>query len=92
MALRLKALPRWGSVGDHHLQKKFSFPDFKSALEFVNKIGELAEQEGHHPDIELAFGKVIIKIFTHAVKGLTENDFILAELIESLEQNRTGEA
>lgn len=74
----------WDVVKDHHLEKKFSFPDFKSALAFTNRVGDLAESEGHHPDIHLAWGKVRVVIWTHDVDGLTDKDFILATKIESL--------
>ena len=66
------------------IRKEFNFKNFKEALDFVNKIGELAEQENHHPDIFLAWGKVIAELSTHAIGGLSENDFILAAKIESL--------
>ena len=68
----------------HHLVRAFKFPDFKSALAFVDKVGVVAEQQGHHPDIFLAWGKVEITTWTHAVDGLTESDFILAAKIDQL--------
>jgi 4a-hydroxytetrahydrobiopterin dehydratase len=61
-----------------------TFPDFKSALRFVNQVGDLAEDQGHHPDITLAWGKVGITIWTHKIDGLTESDFILAAKIDRL--------
>jgi 4a-hydroxytetrahydrobiopterin dehydratase len=70
-------------VDDHHLEKEFTFEDFKSALEFTNRVGEIAEAEGHHPDIFLTWGQVVLKIWTHSVKGLSENDFILAAKADS---------
>lgn len=70
--------PAWQVVENHHLEKSYQFPDFKSALDFVNKVGAIAEGEGHHPDIFLAWGRVELKIWTHKIKGLSENDFILA--------------
>jgi len=76
--------PGWQVVNDHHLLKTFKFPDFKSALEFVNRVGAVAEAEGHHPDILLAWGKAEITVWTHAAHGLTENDFILAARIDRL--------
>ena len=72
----------WKVVNGHHLEKLFKFKDFVSALEFTNKIGALAEEVGHHPDIYLTWGKVRVEIFTHTVNGLTKNDFILAAKIE----------
>jgi 4a-hydroxytetrahydrobiopterin dehydratase len=74
----------WKVVESHHLEKEFAFPDFKSALAFTNRVGALAESEGHHPDIYLAWGKVRIAIFTHKIDGLTESDFILAAKAEQL--------
>jgi 4a-hydroxytetrahydrobiopterin dehydratase len=77
-------LPDWKIVEEHHVARSFSFPDFKTALDFVNRIGELAEQEGHHPDLCLAWGKVDVQIYTHKIKGLSESDFILAAKIDEL--------
>ena len=74
----------WRAVDNHHLEKEYKFKDFKQALEFTNKVGGIAEEEGHHPDIYLTWGKVRIQLFTHAANGLTENDFILAAKIEKL--------
>jgi 4a-hydroxytetrahydrobiopterin dehydratase len=75
---------QWQIVNEHHLTRLYKFPDFKSALAFVNQVGVLAEQQGHHPDILLGWGKVEITIWTHAVDGLTESDFILAAKIDTL--------
>lgn len=74
----------WKVVNEHHLEKTTSFPDFKSALLFTNKVGELAEKEKHHPDILLAYGKVVITIWTHKIDGLTESDFIFAAKCDEL--------
>jgi 4a-hydroxytetrahydrobiopterin dehydratase len=74
----------WQVVDQHHLWKSFTFPDFRSALEFVNRVGQAAEAEGHHPDLMLAWGKVDVKIWTHKIDGLTESDFILAAKIDRL--------
>jgi 4a-hydroxytetrahydrobiopterin dehydratase len=68
----------WQVVDDHHLEKAYSFDNFQQALEFTNTIGAIAEAEGHHPDIYLAWGKVRLTIWTHKIDGLTESDFILA--------------
>jgi 4a-hydroxytetrahydrobiopterin dehydratase len=76
--------PGWRVVDEHHLEREFSFKDFRGALEFVNKVGELAEQENHHPDILLSYGKVVIQLWTHKIHGLHENDFILAAKIDAL--------
>ena len=80
----LAQLPGWQAVNDHHLAKTYLFPDFRAALGFVNRVGELAEQQGHHPDLYLAWGKVGIQIWTHKIDGLTESDFVLAAKIEKL--------
>ncbi len=76
--------PAWQVVEEHHLERDFSFDDFQTALDFTNKVGTLAEEEGHHPDIYLAWGKAGIKIWTHKIDGLTESDFILAAKIDQL--------
>jgi 4a-hydroxytetrahydrobiopterin dehydratase len=68
----------WEAVAGHHLQKEYSFDNFKQALDFTNEVGEIAEREGHHPDIYLAWGLVRLTIWTHKIEGLTESDFILA--------------
>lgn len=72
----------WRIVDDHHLEKEYAFPDFGQALAFVNRVGALAEEVDHHPDIYLAWGKVRIQLWTHTVNGLTRKDFSLAEKIE----------
>ena len=66
------------------LEKKFTFKNFLESQNFVNKVGNLAEQEGHHPDIKFGWGYCSIKIFTHAIQGLAESDFILAAKIDRL--------
>ena len=68
----------WQVQDDHHLYKEFRFEDFQRALDFTNRVGAVAEEQGHHPDIFLSWGKVGIKIWTHAIDGLTESDFIFA--------------
>ena len=77
-----KQLPEWEVVNGHHLKRAFTFPDFAKALAFVNKVGEIAENEGHHPDIFLTWGKAEITTWTHKIDGLTESDFILAAKID----------
>ncbi len=74
----------WKVIGDHHLEKEFHFEDFRQALDFTNRIGELAEEQGHHPDIELAWGRVRLTIWTHKINGLSESDFILAAKADRL--------
>jgi 4a-hydroxytetrahydrobiopterin dehydratase len=70
--------PGWGLVESHHLEKEYKFKNFRDALAFTNRVGELAEAQGHHPDIYLAWGKVRLAIWTHKINGLTESDFIFA--------------
>ena len=74
----------WRVVDEHHLEKQFKFKNFREALTFTNKVGELAEAQGHHPDIYLTWGEVKVTIWTHKVNGLTESDFILAAKIDQL--------
>jgi len=81
--LRLQQqVPGWEVIEEHHLEKTCVFPDFKTALAFVNRVGEIAEQQGHHPDVFLSWGQVRVKIYTHKIDGLTESDFILAAKID----------
>jgi 4a-hydroxytetrahydrobiopterin dehydratase len=68
----------WSAVDNHHLEKSYSFGDFAHALAFTNQVGAIAEEQGHHPDIHLSWGKVTLTIWTHKINGLTESDFILA--------------
>lgn len=79
-----KQIPEWEIIGGHNLKRRFTFKDFAGSLAFVNKVGALAESEGHHPDISFGWGYVEITLFTHAVDGLSENDFILAAKIDAL--------
>lgn len=82
---RLKAeVPGWDVVNEHHLVRAFRFPDFRTALDFVNRVGEIAEKEGHHPNISLGYGRVEITLWTHTIEGLSESDFILAAKIGAL--------
>jgi 4a-hydroxytetrahydrobiopterin dehydratase len=74
----------WRIVHEHHLEKEFRFPDFEQALSFTNAVGAVAEREGHHPDVHLAWGKVRIEIWTHKIDGLTRSDFILAAKIDRI--------
>jgi 4a-hydroxytetrahydrobiopterin dehydratase len=79
-----KEVPQWKVVDGHHITRSFSFADFRQALDFVNKVGEIAESQSHHPDILLSWGKAEITIWTHKINGLTESDFILASKIDQL--------
>ena len=82
---RLQAqVPGWRVVDGHHLTKTYTFPDFRTALDFVNRAGAVAEAEGHHPDLYLGWGKVEARIWTHKINGLTESDFILAAKLDGL--------
>lgn len=74
----------WEVLDNKKIKKEFKFQDFKTALDFVNKAGEIAENESHHPDITLSWGRVVVLIWTHAIGGLSENDFILAAKIEKV--------
>jgi 4a-hydroxytetrahydrobiopterin dehydratase len=74
----------WEVINEHHLAKKYTFADFQKALDFVNRVGAIAEQEGHHPDLYLSWGKVGVETWTHKIDGLTESDFILAAKIDEL--------
>lgn len=74
----------WQVVDGHHLEKEYKFKNFRDALAFTNKVGELAEAQGHHPDVYLAWGKVKLTIWTHKIDGLTESDFILAAKADRL--------
>ena len=80
-----KSVPEWDVVNEHHLNRTFTFPDFAKALAFVNRVGALAEEQGHHPDILLAWGKAGITLWTHKIDGLTESDFIMAAKIDRLQ-------
>ena len=75
----------WQVLDEQKLEKEFKFPDFKTALTFVNRVGEIAEQQNHHPDIYFTWGQARLQIWTHSAKGLTENDFILAAKIDGVE-------
>ena len=77
-------LPNWNVVHEHHITRAFPFPDFKQALDFVNRVGAVAEEQGHHPDILLKWGSAEITIWTHKIDGLTESDFVMAAKIDSL--------
>lgn len=74
----------WKVKNNHHLEKEFRFPDFKKALDFTVQIGNLAEEEDHHPDILLCWGKVKVTLWTHKINGLSESDFIMAAKIDTL--------
>jgi 4a-hydroxytetrahydrobiopterin dehydratase len=79
-----QSTPQWKVVDDHHITREFKFRDFQQALDFVNRVGAIAEQQGHHPDICLTWGKAEITLWTHKIDGLSHNDFIVAAKIDRL--------
>ncbi|HZI19724.1 MAG TPA: 4a-hydroxytetrahydrobiopterin dehydratase [Pyrinomonadaceae bacterium] len=81
----LARLRGWSIVAGHHLTKEYRFADFRGALAFVVRVGEVAEREDHHPDIEFGWGYARLNLHTHATGGLTENDFVLAAHLDALE-------
>lgn len=81
----LSQLKGWEAVGQHHLRKEYRFADFLEALQFVNRVGKIAEEQGHHPNICFGWGTAEIQIWTHKIEGLTESDFILAAKIDEIE-------
>lgn len=80
----LAQLDGWEVVESHHLRRRFAFEDFVSALAFVNRVGALAEEVGHHPDLELGWGRVVVEIWTHKIDGLAEADFVFAARVDRL--------
>ena len=79
-----RQLTGWQVVEAHHLRREFRFKNFREALAFVNRVGEVAEEQGHHPNISFTWGWAELEIFTHAIDGLTESDFILAAKVDQL--------
>lgn len=84
-ALEEKLGGGWKVVDGHHLEKEYRFKNFREALDFTNRVGDLAEAQGHHPDIYLAWGKVRLTVWTHKIDGLTESDFIFAAKADSMQ-------
>lgn len=76
--------PEWKISGNEKIYREFSFVNFRHAMDFVNKVADLAESEGHHPDLHISYSKVGVELSTHAINGLSENDFILAAKIEMI--------
>ena len=74
----------WRVVDGHHLEKDYKFKNFVEALDFTNRVGAIAEAQGHHPDILLSWGRVEVTLWTHKIDGLTESDFIMAAKIDNL--------
>ena len=83
-ALRTQVDSAWSVVDEHHLEREYRFDDFRQALDFVVKVGEVAEEQAHHPDIHLAWGKAKVTIWTHKIDGLTESDFVFAAKADAL--------
>jgi 4a-hydroxytetrahydrobiopterin dehydratase len=79
-----RQIPGWEVVEEHHLRRRFRFKNFRQALDFVNRVGELAEEQGHHPDVRFGWGYAEVTVYTHKIDGLTESDFILAAKISEL--------
>ncbi|MCL5098886.1 MAG: 4a-hydroxytetrahydrobiopterin dehydratase [Candidatus Omnitrophica bacterium] len=80
----------WRVINEHHLERTFIFKDFREALAFTNRVGELAEAVGHHPDLYLAWGKVKVTVWTHKIDGLTDTDFIFAARVDELPSGSGG--
>jgi 4a-hydroxytetrahydrobiopterin dehydratase len=80
----LEQVGDWEADENHYISRSFKFPDFQAALEFVNRVGAIAEEQGHHPDFYLSYGLVRVDIWTHKIDGLTESDFVLAAKIDKL--------
>lgn len=79
-----RQVPGWEVVEEHHLRRRFRFENFREALRFVNRVGELAEEQGHHPDVGFGWGYTEVTVWTHKIDGLTESDFIFAAKVDRL--------
>ena len=79
-----RQIPEWEVVEEHHLSRRFQFKNFRESLRFVNRVGELAEEQGHHPDVGFGWGYAEISVWTHKIDGLTESDFIFAAKVDTL--------
>ena len=84
----LSQVSGWEVVNEHHLSKVYKFENFREAQAFVDRVGSLAEEQGHHPDICFGWGRAEITIWTHKIDGLTESDFILAAKVDEIEGSR----
>ena len=78
-----RQVPDWEVVEEHHLRRAFKFKNFREALGFVNRVGELAEKQGHHPNISFGWGYAEVTVFTHKIDGLTESDFVFAAKVDT---------
>lgn len=74
----------WEVIDDHHLEATYEFEDFRDALEFTYEVGELAEEEWHHPDLQLSWGEVVVEIWTHKIDGLHKTDFVMAARMDRI--------
>jgi len=83
----LSKVQGWEVIDNHHLQKGYKFPNYLSGVQFVNQLAAIAEEQNHHPEIYLSWRRVTIEIYTHVVKGLTDNDFILAAKYDALKMS-----
>ena len=79
-----RQLPEWEIIEEHHLKRVYRFKNFREALDFVNKVGKLAEEHGHHPDISFGWGYAEVTVWTHKIDGLTESDFVFAAKVDTL--------
>lgn len=77
-------IPQWQVIEDHHLRRGFRFKNFREALDFVNSVGELAEEQGHHPEIHFGWGHAELEVWTHKIDGLTQSDFVFAAKVDRL--------
>lgn len=82
----MKEVPSWTleRTGNHRIKRQFTFKNFKEAMAFVNRVAGIAEEEGHHPNFSISYNRVLLELFTHAIGGLSENDFIVAAKIDRL--------
>jgi 4a-hydroxytetrahydrobiopterin dehydratase len=90
IAAFIKHLDGWEVVDEHHLRKKYDFKNFRKSLDFVDRVGRLAEEQKHHPDVCFGWGRAEITIWTHKINGLTESDFVLAAKIDKLRSGEDG--
>lgn len=83
-ALTSRISSKWRVIDEHHIENDYTFKDFRTALDFANRVGGIAEELNHHPDLHVSWGKVRVTSWTHKVNGLTESDFVLANRIDKL--------
>ena len=84
-ALHSRVEGAWRVVAEHHLEREYAFRNFREALDFAVRVGEMAEREQHHPDLEIAWGRTRVKIWTHKIDGLTESDFVFAAKCDAID-------